>query len=151
MPPRSRLRRRPNRRYQTHLVEDRLIHREAHLRQVKFASSNFIANLGDAPEGVDIKQLTPETFVPFPKCWFETTKATFEGYLPAALAKGAYKVAPPPLVVNKKGLEGVQEAVDIQRAVSEKGQAGVKEAFERAEGDFNQERTSVIKVVVERP
>ncbi|KAF7540547.1 hypothetical protein G7054_g1286 [Neopestalotiopsis clavispora] len=120
-------------------------------QKVKFASSNFIANLGDAPEGVDIKQLTPETFVPFPKCWFETTKATFEGYLPAALAKGAYKVAPPPLVVNKKGLEGVQEAVDIQRAVSEKGQAGVKEAFERAEGDFNQERTSVIKVVVERP
>ncbi|ETS86512.1 hypothetical protein PFICI_00340 [Pestalotiopsis fici W106-1] len=120
-------------------------------QKVKFASSNFIANLEDVPEGVDIKQLTPETIVPFPKCWFETTKATFEGYLPEALAKVVYKVAPPPLVVNRKGLEGIQEAIDIQRAISERGQEGVKEAFERAEDGFKQERTSVIKVVVERP
>jgi hypothetical protein len=107
--------------------------------------------LGVAPEGVEIKQLTPDKFVPFPDCWFETTRATFGGYLLEALAKGAYKVAPPPLVINRKGLEGLQEGIDVMRTVSEKGQEGVKEAFERAKDDKKEEKISVIKVVVERP
>ena len=98
---------------------------------------------------MDIKQLTPDKFVPFPDCWFETEQATFGGFLPEAIAKGAYKVAPPPLVVNRKGLEGIQEAIDIMRAVSEKGQKGVKEAIEKAE-DGVKEDMKVIKVVVER-
>lgn len=88
--------------------------------------------------------------VPFPDCWFETEQATFGGYLPEALAKGAYKVAPPPLVVNRKGLEGLQEGIDIMRAISEKGDAGVKKAIEKAENGVNKDMT-VIKVVVERP
>lgn len=108
-----------------------------------------MANL-DVPEGVDIKQLTPDNFVPFPDCWFETEQATFGGFLPEALSKGVYKVAPPPLVVNRKGLEGLQEAIDIMRAVSEKGQEGVKEAIGKVEDDTKADLT-VIKVVVERP
>jgi hypothetical protein len=51
----------------------------------------------------------------------ETLPATFGGYLPEALAKGVYKVAPPPQIVNRKGLEGVQEALDlVKRGVSAK-------------------------------
>ncbi|KAI0134362.1 chaperonin 10-like protein [Xylariales sp. AK1849] len=118
---------------------------------LKFASSDFIANLDEVPEGVDFKQLTPETFVPFPDCWFETTAATFGGYLPEALAKGAYKVAPPPLVVNRKGLEGIQEAIDAMRVVSEKGEAGIKETIERTKEGLKDDKISAIKVVVERP
>lgn len=99
---------------------------------------------------MEIKQLAPDKMVPFPDCWFETEQATFGGYLPEALAKGAYKVAPPPLVVNRKGLEGLQEGIDIMRAISEKGDAGVKKAIEKAENGVNRDMT-VIKVVVERP
>lgn len=99
---------------------------------------------------MDIKQLTPDKFVPFPDCWFETEQATFGGFLPEALSKGVYKVAPPPLVVNRKGLEGLQEAIDILRAVSERGQEGVKEAIRKLEDGMNAD-LSVIKVVVERP
>ena len=103
------------------------------------------------PEGVQIKQLTPGQFVPFPDCWFETTPATFGGFLPEALAEGTYRVAPPPLVVNRKGLEGIQEAIDIMRAVSKKGREGVKDAIESVNGGIKEEEISVIKVVVERP
>lgn len=99
---------------------------------------------------MEIKQLAPDKTVPFPDCWFETEQATFGGYLPEALAKGAYKVAPPPLVVNRKGLEGLQEGIDIMRAISEEGGAGVKKAIEKAENGVNKDMT-VIKVVVERP
>lgn len=99
---------------------------------------------------MDIKQLTPDKFVPFPDCWFETEQATFGGFLSEAIAKGVYKVAPPPLVVNRKGLEGLQEAIDIMRVVSEKGQEGVKKAIEKAEDGLKEDLT-VIKVVVERP
>jgi len=85
------------------------------------------------PKGVDVKQPTAEKFKPFPDCWFETALATFGGYLPEALANGAYKVAPQPLVVNMKGLEGIQEAIDLLRE-------GIKE-----------DKISPIKLVVERP
>jgi hypothetical protein len=120
-------------------------------KQVNFASSNFILDLGKVPGGVVVKQPTPEAFVPFPKCWFETSQTTFGGYLPEALAKGVYKAAPPPLVVNKKGLEGIQEAIDIQRGISEKGQEGVREAVERAGDDSMNASVSVVKVMAERP
>lgn len=39
--------------------------------------------------------------------------STFGGLLPEALAKGVYKVAPPPEVVPAKGLEDIQDALDI--------------------------------------
>lgn len=110
-----------------------------------------MTNLDDAPEGVDIRQLAPDKLVPFPNACFETTHATFGRFLPEALAKGAYKVAPPPLIVNRKGLDGVQEAIDIMRVVSEKGQEGVKEAIECVNDGMIKQKTSLIKVVVERP
>ena len=76
-----------------------------------------------------MKQPTAENFQPPPDCWFETTTATFGGYLPEALARGDYKVAPPPLVVNRNGLEGIQEAIDLMK----------------------KDNISAIKLVVERP
>ncbi|KAI1179081.1 GroES-like protein [Nemania sp. FL0916] len=74
------------------------------------ASSNPVSP-GDVPEGVTAKftfgaGVGPEAFA-------ETLPATFGGYLPEALAKGVYKIAPPPRVANKKGLDGIQEAMDI--------------------------------------
>lgn len=99
---------------------------------------------------MEIKQLTPDKMVSFPDCWFETEQATFGGYLHEALAKGAYKVAPPPLVVNRKGLEGLQEGIDIMRVISEKGEVGVEKAIKKAEDELNKNVT-VVKVVVERP
>lgn len=107
--------------------------------------------MDDVPKGVNVKQPTPENFKPFPDCWFETTLATFGGYLPEALAKGVYKVAPPPLVVNRKGLEGIQEAVDLMRVVAEKGPEGIKQAIDRMEESMKDEKISVVKLVVERP
>ncbi|KAK7914223.1 hypothetical protein PG985_011926 [Apiospora marii] len=73
------------------------------------ASSNPIAP-NDIPEGVEAKftfgnGTGAEIFA-------ETLPATFGRYLPEALAAGVYKIAPPPQVVNRKGLEGIQEALD---------------------------------------
>lgn len=103
------------------------------------------------PKGVDVKQPTAENFKPFPDCWFETTLATFGGYLPEALAKGAYKVAPSPLVVNRKGLEGIQEAIDLMRVIAEKGQEGIKEDIDRMKEGMKGDKISAIKLVVEQP
>ena len=73
------------------------------------ASSNPIMP-GDAPEGVEAKMVIgsggDEMFA-------ETIPITFGGFFAEALAKGAYKVAPSPQVVPKKGLEGIQEGLDI--------------------------------------
>lgn len=65
----------------------------------------------DVPEGVEAKftfgsGIGPEAFS-------ETLPATFGGYLTEALAKGIYKIAPPPRAVNSRGLDGIQEALDI--------------------------------------
>lgn len=102
------------------------------------------------PEGVDVRQLAPGSFKPFPICWFETTPATFGGYLPEALAKGAYKIAPPPVVVNKKGLEGIQEVIDLQRGIAEKGHEGIKEVIKHVKGGREEDKISPVKLVVER-
>lgn len=103
------------------------------------------------PEGVDVKQPTPENFKPFPVYWFETTFATFEGYLADALAQGVYKVAPPPVIVNRNGLEGIQEGVDLMRVATEKGQEEIMKALNRTEGSTREDKTSPVKLVVERP
>ena len=103
------------------------------------------------PNGVDVRQPTAENFKPFPDCWFETRPARFGGYLPEALAKGHYKVAPQPLVVNRKGLEGIQEAIDLMRIVTEKGQEGIKDAIDRLKEGKEEDKTSAMKLVVERP
>lgn len=87
---------------------------------------------------------------PFPECWAESTPATLGGYMVEALAKGLYKAAPPPLVVNRKGLEGIQEAIDLMRVFSAKGAEGIREAIERATGTKGAPITP-LKLVVERP
>ncbi|KAK3376462.1 hypothetical protein B0T24DRAFT_592131 [Lasiosphaeria ovina] len=120
-------------------------------QRLKLASSNFISNLGDVPAGVDVRQPTAATFKPFPDAWFEMTPATFEGYLSEALSRGAFKVAPPLLVVNRKGLDGIQEAVDLIRVVSERGLDGIKEAVDRASEGGRGDGISAVKLVVERP
>jgi hypothetical protein len=117
--------------------------------QLNFATSNFIDNLDEVPEGVNIKQLTVDNFKPFPDCWLETTLASFGGYLPEALSKGTYKVAPPPLVVNRKGLEGIQEAIDLMRDISEKGLQSAIEDIHRIKRDIKEDNISAIKLVVE--
>jgi len=99
---------------------------------------------------VIVKQVSPANFKPFPLCWFETIPATFGGYLPQALATRAYKVAPPPLVISQNGLDGIQDGIDLMRAVAEKGQEGVKEALSRAVTGKEKGMPSVIKLVVER-
>lgn len=80
---------------------------------------------GDAPEGVEAKM----TFgTGGPDMVKETLPITFEGFLIEALAKSVYKVAPPPEVVPTKGLESIQEALDILK----KGVSGKKLVVEAA-------------------
>ncbi|KAI4210951.1 MAG: hypothetical protein L6R36_009510 [Xanthoria steineri] len=45
----------------------------------------------------------------------EISAATFGGFLPDALASGAYKVAPKPEVVRTKGIKGIQQGLDVLR------------------------------------
>lgn len=46
----------------------------------------------------------------------EVMPAIFEDFLPNALAQGKYKVAPEPLIMGTKGLEGIQEGFDTLRS-----------------------------------
>jgi len=81
------------------------------------ASSNPVME-GDGPEGVEAKWTFGTGGV---EMFEELVPTTFGGFLPEALAKGLYKVAPPPEVVPTKGLEGIQEALDIlKKGVSAK-------------------------------
>lgn len=77
------------------------------------ASSNPVTPT-DVPEGVEAK-FTFSTGTGA-DMFAEALPATFGGFLPEALAKGVYKIAPPPQVVNNKGLDGIQEALDIMKA-----------------------------------
>ena len=97
-----------------------------------------------------MRQPTPDKLKPFPQCWFETSLATFEGYLPLAVAKGVYKVAPSPLIVNKKGLEGIQEGVKIMRGLSENDQEVIKDVLHRIQGDREEKEMSPVKIVITR-
>ncbi|KAI0469938.1 GroES-like protein [Xylariaceae sp. FL0804] len=81
-------------------------------QKLLIASSNPVTP-EDVPEGVEAKftfsaDTSADAFV-------DTWPATFGGYLPEALARGTYKVAPPPQVVNRKGLEGIQEALGLMK------------------------------------
>ncbi|OIW22669.1 GroES-like protein [Coniochaeta ligniaria NRRL 30616] len=79
-------------------------------QKLRLVSSNPVAP-NDVPEGVEAK-FTFGTGSG-PDLFAETLPATFGGYLPEALAKGVYKIAPPSQVVNRQGLEGIQEALDL--------------------------------------
>ncbi|KAI0839520.1 GroES-like protein [Hypoxylon sp. FL0890] len=79
-------------------------------KQKLFVASSNPVNPEDVPEGVEVKM----TFGTGGADMFkEILSITFGGFLVEALAKGAYKVAPPPEVVSKKGLDSIQEALDI--------------------------------------
>lgn len=72
----------------------------------------------DVPEGVTAKMTFGTGGM---DSFAEVLPASFGGYLVEALAKGVYKVAPPAEVVSKKGIEGIQEAMDIfKKGVSAK-------------------------------
>ncbi|KAI1803052.1 GroES-like protein [Daldinia bambusicola] len=73
---------------------------------------------GDVPEGVTAKfTIGTGNGDPFA----ETLPITFGGYFRDALQKGVYKIAPEPEVVSKKGLDGIQDALDIfKKGVSSK-------------------------------
>jgi hypothetical protein len=73
---------------------------------------------GDAPEGVDAKWTFGGSGT---KAFKEIYPITFGGFLAEALAEGVYKIAPLPEVVPTKGLEGIQEALDVlKKGVSAK-------------------------------
>lgn len=79
------------------------------MQKLFVASSNPVMP-GDAPEGVEAKMTFGTTGA---DVFNEILPVTFGGFLPEALAKGVYKVAPPSEVVSAKGLEGIQDALDI--------------------------------------
>jgi len=88
-------------------------------KQKLFVASSNPVMPGDAPEGVEAKMTFGTGGVEMFK---ETLPITFGGFLTEALAKGVYKVAPPPEVVPTKGLEGIQVALDVLK----KGVSGKK-------------------------
>lgn len=84
---------------------------------LRVAATNPVPE-GAAPEGVEAKMIFASGGAVI---YHETNPATFAGYLPEALANGTYKVAPAPETVPTKGLEGIQEALDIlKKGVSAK-------------------------------
>ncbi|KAI1449073.1 GroES-like protein [Annulohypoxylon stygium] len=86
-------------------------------QKLPVASSNPIQP-ADVPEGVDAKMVFGTGGVDMFK---EILPVTFGGYLVEALEKGVYKVAPPPEVVSRKGIDGIQDALNIfKKGVSAK-------------------------------
>ena len=87
-------------------------------KQKLFVASTNMVMPGDVPEGVEAKF----TFgTGGAEMFDETLPVTFGGFLVEALAKGQYKVAPPPDIISTKGLEGIQEALDVlKKGVSAK-------------------------------
>ena len=72
----------------------------------------------DAPDGVEAKMTYGTGGF---EMFYDTAMATFGGYLAEGVHSGTYKVAPEPEVVPTKGLEGIQEALDIlKKGVSAK-------------------------------
>ncbi|KAF2813808.1 NAD(P)-binding protein [Mytilinidion resinicola] len=79
-------------------------------RQKLFVASSNPVGEGDAPEGVEAKMTFGTGGV---EMFGEVSPATFGGFLPEALEMGVYQVAPRPQVVETRGLEGVQVALDV--------------------------------------
>ena len=85
----------------------------AHMSKQKlFTAATNLVPEGTAPKGVEAKMIFASDGAVI---YHETSPATFGEYLPDALAKGLYKVAPAPEVLPTKDLEGIQEALDILR------------------------------------
>ena len=82
-------------------------------RQKLLVASSNPPKPEDAPEGVEVKFIFADgnDMGPFELIF----PVAFGGYLPEALGKGKYKIAPPPEAVSTKGLEGIQEALDLMK------------------------------------
>ncbi|KAL4756886.1 zinc-binding alcohol dehydrogenase family protein [Aspergillus foveolatus] len=76
--------------------------------KLRVAASNPVPE-GMAPADIEVKMI----FAGGTAIYYETSPATFAGYLPEALAKDLYQVAPTPQSVPTKGLEGIREALNI--------------------------------------
>ncbi|KAI0836728.1 GroES-like protein [Hypoxylon sp. FL0890] len=88
-------------------------------KQKLFVACANVVPEGAAPEGVEAKFVYGggEGQV----IYYDTSRVIFGEFLPVALERGGYKVAPKPEVVLTKGLEGIQEALDIvKKGVSAK-------------------------------
>ncbi|KAG9569125.1 hypothetical protein KCU71_g2384, partial [Aureobasidium melanogenum] len=87
-------------------------------KQKLFVASSNPVGEGDVPEGVEAKMIFATGGAVI---YYETNPATFGGFMAEALANGVYKVAPSPEVVKTKGVEGIQEGLDIlKKGVSAK-------------------------------
>ncbi|XXH04265.1 hypothetical protein Hte_010679 [Hypoxylon texense] len=87
-------------------------HRSEQKKDLFVACANAVPE-GAVPEGVRARMVysTDDT-----KPWYyDTTCYVFGQFLPVALANGSYQVAPKPEVVSRKGVDGIQEALDIVR------------------------------------
>ena len=87
-------------------------------KQKLFVASSNPVMPGDAPEGVEAKMTIGTVGADM---FNEILPVTFGGFLVDALAEGMYKVAPTPEIVPKKGIEGIQVALDtLKKGVSAK-------------------------------
>ena len=87
-------------------------------KQKLFVATTNPVPEGTIPEGVEAKMVFANDGAVI---YYEISPATFGGFLPDALAKGLYKVAPAPEIVSTKGLEAIQESMDIlKKGVSAK-------------------------------
>lgn len=88
-------------------------------KQKLFVACANVVPEGAAPEGVEAKFVL-ETG-DGQAMYYDTTRVIFGEFLPQALERGEYKVAPKPEVVPTKGLEGIQGALDtVRKGVSAK-------------------------------
>ncbi|EAU34596.1 conserved hypothetical protein [Aspergillus terreus NIH2624] len=78
-------------------------------QKLRVAASNPVPD-GVAPADIEAKMIFATGGAVI---YHETSPATFAGYLPEALALGLYQVAPTPQIVSTKGLEGIQEALNL--------------------------------------
>ncbi|KAL5363020.1 chaperonin 10-like protein [Aspergillus floccosus] len=78
-------------------------------QKLRVAASNPIPE-GGAPADIEAKMIFATGGAVI---YHETSPASFADYLPEALAKGLYQVAPTPEIVPTKGLEGIQEAMNL--------------------------------------
>ncbi|KAI4261287.1 MAG: hypothetical protein L6R42_003511 [Xanthoria sp. 1 TBL-2021] len=69
-----------------------------------------VALIEDAPNDIEAKFIFASGGSVI---YHEISPATFGGFLPDALASGAYKIAPKPDVVPTKGIEGIQEGLNV--------------------------------------
>ncbi|KAL6721660.1 hypothetical protein ACLMJK_000764 [Lecanora helva] len=81
-------------------------------KQKLFVASAVPVTPEDNPEGVEAKFSYGEGGAAM---FSEAFPITFGGFLPEALAKDVYKIAPPPEVLPTKGLEGIQGALDLMK------------------------------------